>query len=159
MTNPLALLPVIEWPVLPLFGVLRYVRHRLRDAMPAALQPGNGPGWCLSNCTLCQHPFATGPSLDPLLQRCLHIAKLPPESVEESRWQRMRIWVQIAKECEQGRRAWRQSLPSHAANLYRKSGFNGPLFKVMYDCTRRLGYTDPHVDSRVARQPFRNRVT
>ena len=110
--------------------------------MQGGLPEGNGPDWAVQWCHTLQHPFFNMPSLDPWLERCLHVASLPAEEVSASRWTRLGIWRLISDRCANEVEAWLLSLPAHAQQLYGSSGFNGPLFREMHLYLVRLGYPD-----------------
>ena len=133
--------PATEWPSLPAFGELSYVRHALYRVPDQQLAAGAGAAAALQLCDQFQHPHSRKPPLDPFLERALHVASAQGSSTEV-RFRRLAFWTNEATLAGQERDAWLASLPSHAASLYGQSGFNGPLFGRMHAYLVSLGYPD-----------------
>ena len=120
---------------------MEYVRPS-RSASCVALGAGLGPGGSLRECGKLPHPFSIPPSIDPVLEWTLRIATDHGAALTLERMRRLQFWTAKARELEPERELWLQSLPKHSADLYRFSGFHGPLFREMHRHLLRKSYPD-----------------
>ena len=137
--------PEPQWPPVPKLGQIRYIRYGLHPLDHDPFSQVSGPREVLHSCATLLHPYARPPKLDPTLERTLAIAQLDPAEVARARMRRLKIWHDIFCQTADERIAWLNTLPSHAMQLYEKSGFNGPLFRIIHQYMLNLGYPDKHL--------------